>query len=63
MSDDLVVEVKAEYDPSVLGEGRIHYVFPATPKGAAKALIPPITGGLWIKRGEVIPNKLIIKLI
>lgn len=66
MSDDLVIELKAEHDEGVIGEGRKHYVFPARPKserGALGALLPPITGGVWILRGHPIPNKIIIKLI
>jgi hypothetical protein len=63
MSDnEYEVTINAVRDDGVLGEGRIHYVFPDKPKDIGRALMPPITGGLWILRSVVVPDTIIIKL-
>jgi hypothetical protein len=62
MSDGYEVTLKAVLDEGVMGEGRLHYVFPHIPKDIGRALIPAITGGIWIIKGTPIPEKLIITL-
>jgi hypothetical protein len=57
-------EIDAIRDDSVLGEGRLHYVFPAKPNKPEimRALEPIITGGIWILRDTVLPDRIIITL-
>lgn len=57
------IQIKAEKDESSMGEERIHFVFPDSPKTAyAKATVPEITGGIYIRKGAVIPNSVTIVL-
>jgi hypothetical protein len=60
--EGVTIEIKAVKDEGVMGEPRIHFVFPAKPDGAARALYPIITGGIWIKNGSPIPDRIIITL-
>jgi hypothetical protein len=57
-------EIDAVRDESVLGEGRLHYVFPIKPNKPEimRALEPIITGGIWITRNTVLPDRIIITL-
>jgi len=57
-------EFDAIRDEGVLGEGRLHYVFPAKPSKPEidRALLPIITGGVWIRKGTVLPDRIIITL-
>ena len=57
------IQIKAERDESSMGEERTHFVFPDSPKTAyAKATVPEITGGIYIRKGAVIPNSVTIVL-
>ena len=57
------IQIKAERDEQSIGEERIHFVFPDSPKtGYAKATVPEITGGIYIKKGAVVPNSITIIL-
>lgn len=56
----MIVELIAVKDSGVMGEGRVHFVFPNKPD-KTRALAN-ITGGIWIKKGVTIPEKIIITL-
>jgi hypothetical protein len=59
--EGVTIELKLIRDTGVEGEGRIRFVFPDKPKeGAGRALNPSITGAVWIKKGSIIPDKLVI---
>jgi len=63
MSDENVVEIKAVQDDGVIGEGMLHFVFPPHNKNdMEKVLHSNITGGVWIKKGTIVPDKLVITL-
>ena len=55
------LEIKAEYDDHSMGKTRDHYVFPTGfKKGYERAAYPIITGSVWIKKGEAIPDSILI---
>lgn len=57
------LKIKAERDEGSIGEDRIHFVFPDSPKPSyEKAMVSEITGGLYIKKGTVVPNSVTIVL-
>lgn len=56
-----ILEIKAVEDED-FGGSRLHFLFPMKPKGVERALHPKITGAVWIKKGEEVPDKIIIVL-
>jgi hypothetical protein len=56
------IELTAVEDEKVIGTGRRHFIFPDKPKGVDRALLPLITGGIWIKRDTVVPEKVVITI-
>ena len=57
------IQIKAERDQSSIGEERIHFVFPDSPKTAyEKATVPEITGGIYIRKGTIVPNSITVIL-
>lgn len=57
------LEIKAEYDEHSMGKTRDHYVFPkGFKRGAERAAHPSITGGLYIRKGDPIPETIVIHL-
>ena len=58
-----MIEITAQYDPSSLGVDRDHYVFPAGYKRPyERAIYPAITGGIYFKKGQVIPETIVIHI-
>ena len=58
-SKDIIIEIKAVEDEDP-GGSRLHFLLPTKPAGVDKARIPNITGAIWIKKGEEVPDKIII---
>ena len=57
------LEIKAEYDDHSMGKTRDHYVFPkGFKRGYERAAHPVVTGGLYIRKGEAVPDTIIIHL-
>ena len=58
-----MIEITAQFDPDSIGRDRDHYVFPAGVKRPyERATMPAITGGLYFKKGQIIPDTIVIHI-
>jgi hypothetical protein len=58
-------EVVARWDEASLGTTRDHFVFPSMTEkttGHERATVDGITGGLYVRKGQTLPDRIIITL-
>lgn len=63
MTENEVLEIKAEMDEGSIGMKRKRFVFPAGIKnGFGRMKYPSITGSVYIEEGKEVPEMIVIRL-